>query len=147
MLSRLETGPLVRMVCIEGWATTHRGPQVTAAAIRQVAIRRIVFRLFKTQGVEAVGCVGGQRDNKLTVDHGGTICHGSPLYWRSETAGLLQHKAGGRICPGNGYLVIAGRDHRDGRHGGDGDTGGEFRSIVGAVSRGGGDGVADRDRS
>src|ERR1035438_6575509 len=39
MLSRFDTGPLVRMVCIEGWANAHGGPQITTATSRQTATR------------------------------------------------------------------------------------------------------------
>src|ERR1039458_8190141 len=41
MLSRFDTGPLVRMVCIEGWANAHGGPQITTATRRQTATRNM----------------------------------------------------------------------------------------------------------
>src|ERR1035437_3852775 len=37
MLSRFDTGPLVRMVCIEAWANAHGGPQVRTATSSHAA--------------------------------------------------------------------------------------------------------------
>src|ERR1035441_5549360 len=136
---------------------------VKAATIRQAVARMMpaprnaagpkpnqlngLYGLLKAQRVEAVARDSGQRDDELAVDHTGAICHSSPPDRRRETAGLFQHKAGCRIRPGNGCLVIGGRDDREGRHRADGQARGEFGSIVGAVSRGGGDGIAYRDGS
>src|ERR1035441_7317290 len=102
MLSRLETGPLVKMVCIEGWANARGGPQVMTATNRETTSRGIAaghcmaeaqpkqlkgccrFTLLKTQDVKAVTRPGGHCDNELAIDHNGIIRHGGPYDWRRD---------------------------------------------------------------
>src|ERR1035438_8834528 len=164
MLSRFKTGPLVRTICIEGWAEAHGGPQTTAATSRLMASRAMAaghcmaetqpkqleeccrITLLKTQEVKAAASAGGQCDDELAVAQHRVIGHGSPLDRRREAAGLFQPKAGRRIRPGNTHLLIGGRDDLQRRHWSNGDTGGELGSVVGAVGRGCSDAVADRDQ-